>query len=205
MGPRERSLGLPGVVHPLHHLILGFISSVQWCAGFGWVALLVVPAIASIPGETRREHVNWAIGLDACHRDVYWQCLKQDRTWVPSHLAEVGHLRVMGWLCCEVIQKPGFLLSYCLTVPRALFSSKWSGELASRSSSSGNMAVCRVNPSALRYSLQVGWISSASTARARNESDLAAREAGMGPAEHWGCCCCRGKEVGRVGEQPAVP
>lgn len=110
----------------------------------------MVPAIASIPGETRRKHVNWAIGLDACHRDVYWQCLKQDRIWVPSHLAEVGHLRVMGWLCCEVIQKPGFLLSYCLTVPRALFSSERSGELASRSSSGGNMAVWRANPSALR-------------------------------------------------------
>ena len=30
MGPRERSVGLPGVVHPLHHLILGFISC-GWC------------------------------------------------------------------------------------------------------------------------------------------------------------------------------
>lgn len=92
MGPRERSLGLPGVVHPLHRLILGFITcgwcgitspggtqqaralfsdgQVNPCAGFGWVALLAVPAIASIPGETGREHVNLAIGLDECHRDL---------------------------------------------------------------------------------------------------------------------------------------
>lgn len=53
-------------------------------------------------------------------------------------------------LCCDIIQKPGFLLSYCLTVPRALFSSERSGELTSRSSSSGNMEVWRANPSALR-------------------------------------------------------
>lgn len=60
-------------------------------------------------------------------------------------------------LCCGVIQKPGFLLSYCLTVPRALFSYEWSGELTGRCSSSRNMEVWRANPSAL--SVQSGsWL-----------------------------------------------
>lgn len=92
MDPRERSLSLPGVVHPLHHLILDFIicgwcgitspggtqqpralcsdAQVNPCAGFGWVALLVVPTVASIPGQTGREHINWAVGLVARHRDL---------------------------------------------------------------------------------------------------------------------------------------
>lgn len=45
-------------------------AQVNPCAGFGWVALLVVPTVASIPGQTGREHINWAVGLVARHRDL---------------------------------------------------------------------------------------------------------------------------------------